>query len=264
MLSSATTLQRVCCLKGKFHSKKIGTMENDWLDRMTLLIGEEQTQKLQKANILIVGLGGVGSFAAEFLARAGIGRLTVVDGDEVDESNKNRQIIALDSTIGQAKAQLVKSRLEDINSEIEVEAINQFLEPEMMLDLVGKGFDYVLDCIDSIEPKFRLILACKRHNTRFISAMGAGGKMDASRVQVMSIWETENDGIAYQLRKRLKKQNAQRKFPVVCSPEPVNEKALQYTDGTNYKKTFYGTISYMPAIFGLYMAEFVIRKVITK
>ncbi len=237
-------------------------MENHWLDRMSLLIGDAQTQKLQEANILIVGLGGVGGFAAEFLARAGIGKLTVVDGDEVDVSNKNRQIIALDSTIGQSKAQLVKARLEDINPDIEVKAIHQFLEPAMMHDLVGKGFDYVLDCIDSIEPKFQLILACKRHNTRFISSMGAGGKMDVRKVKIMSIWKTENDGIAYQIRKRLKKKKALRKFAVVCSTEPLNEKALQYTDGSKYKKTFYGTISFMPAIFGLYMAEWVIRKIL--
>lgn len=237
-------------------------MTNDWLDRTTLLIGDEKSKKLQGARILIVGLGGVGGFAAEFLARAGVGKMTIVDGDNVDATNKNRQIIALDSTVGKSKAELVKSRMKDINPSMEIEAIQRFLEPEMMLDLVGEGFDYVLDCIDSIQPKFHLILACKRHNTRFISSMGAGGKMDVSQVKVMSIWATENDGIAYQIRKRLKKKNAQRKFPVVCSTEQVKEESLAFTDGENFKKTFYGTISYMPAIFGLYMAEYVIRKLI--
>ncbi len=227
---------------------------------MTLLVGDAQTRRLQEANILIVGLGGVGGFAAEFLARAGVGKLTVVDGDEVDITNKNRQIIALDSTIGQSKAQLIKSRLEAINPELEVEAIQQFLEPDMMLDLVGKGFDYVLDCIDSVQPKYHLILACKRHNTPFISSMGAGGKMDASKVKVMNIWKTENDRLAYQIKKLLKKKKALRKFKVVCSTEPINEDALEYTDGANYKKTYYGTVSYMPALFGLYMAEWVIRR----
>ncbi len=244
-----------------YESAKIDIVEKHWLDRMTLLVGEAQTRRLQEANILIVGLGGVGGFAAEFLARAGIGKLTVVDGDEVDITNKNRQIIALDSTIGQSKAQLIKSRLEAINPELEVEAIQQFLEPDMMLDLVGKGFDYVLDCIDSVQPKYRLILACKRHNTPFISSMGAGGKMDASKVKVMSIWKTENDRLAYQIKKLLKKKKALRKFKVVCSTEPINEDALEYTDGANYKKTYYGTVSYMPALFGLYMAEWVIRDV---
>ena len=235
-------------------------MDNPWLDRMTLLVGDVKARQLKDANVLIVGLGGVGGFAAEFLARAGVGKMTVVDGDIVDETNKNRQIIALDSTVGQPKAALIQARLKDINPSIEIKAIDQFLEPDMMLELVGKGFDYVLDCIDTIEPKFQLILACKRHNTRFISAMGAGGKMDVSKVKVMSIWATQNDGIAYQIRKRLKKKKAQRKFPVVCSTEPVNENALQYTADNIYKKTFYGTISYMPAIFGLYMAEYVLKK----
>ena len=244
-----------------YESAKIEIVEKHWLDRMTLLVGEAQTRRLQSANILIVGLGGVGGFAAEFLARAGVGKLTVVDGDEVDITNKNRQIIALDSTIGQSKAQLIKSRLEAINPEINVEAIHQFVEPDKMLDLVGKGFDYVLDCIDSVQPKYHLILACKRHNTRFISSMGAGGKMDVSKVKVMNIWKTENDRLAYQIKKLLKRKKALRKFKVVCSTEPVHEEALAYTDGTNYKKTYYGTISYMPAIFGLYMAEWVIRDV---
>ncbi len=237
-------------------------MKQQWLDRTTLLIGEAQQRKLQKAHILIVGLGGVGGFAAEFLARAGIGKMTIVDGDEVDITNKNRQIIALDSTIGQSKADLVKARLLDINPQMEVQAIHQFLEPEMMLDLVGKGFDWVLDCIDSIQPKYRLILACKRHNAKFISAMGAGGKMDVTKVKVMSIWKTENDRLAYQIKKLLKRKRALRKFKVVCSTEPICEEALAFTDGSGYKKTYYGTISYMPAIFGLYMAEYVIRKIL--
>ncbi|HHB78999.1 MAG TPA: tRNA threonylcarbamoyladenosine dehydratase [Saprospiraceae bacterium] len=237
-------------------------MAHHWLDRTTLLIGKEQRQRLQATRVLIVGLGGVGGFAAEFLARAGVGHMTIVDGDEVDVTNKNRQVIALNSTIGQPKAELVRARLEDINPDMEVEAINQFLEPDMMLELVGKGFDYVLDCIDSIQPKFHLILACKRHNTRFISAMGAGGKMDVSKVKVMNIWHTENDRLALQIKKLLKKKKALRKFKVVCSTEPIREDALEYTDGTKYKKTYYGTISYMPAIFGLYMAEWVIRKIV--
>lgn len=230
------------------------------MDRMTLLIGQEQVNNLQKSNILVVGLGGVGGFVVEFLARAGVGKMTIVDGDGVDDTNKNRQIIALDSTIGQPKVELIAKRLLDINPKIEVEVIHEFLEPERMLEVVGKGYDFVLDCIDSVQPKFFLILACKRHNVPFISSMGAGGKMDVSKVKVMNIWKTENDRLAYQIKKRLKKKKALRKFKVVCSTEPVNEEALEFTDGSNYKKTYYGTISYMPAIFGLYMAEHVLKK----
>ena len=232
------------------------------MERTTLLVGEISVEKLQNANVLIVGLGGVGSFAAEFLARAGVGKMTIVDGDDVDETNKNRQIIALDSTVGKSKAELVRSRLLDINSNLKIQAINQFLNPEDMLKLVENGYDFVLDCIDSIQPKFNLILACKRYSIPFISSMGAGGKMDASRVKVDSIWNTENDKLAAQLKKLLKKKKALRRFKVVYSPEQINPKSLQLTDGTNYKKSFYGTISYMPAIFGLYMAEHVIKKLI--
>lgn len=237
-------------------------MEDNWLERTALLVGDDSVEKLKKANVLVVGLGGVGGFAAEFLARTGIGKMTIVDGDDIDLTNKNRQIIALDSTIGKSKAQLLESRLRDINPTLEINAIKQFLNPEDMLELVGMGFDYVLDCIDSVQPKFNLILACKRHNLPFISAMGAGGKMDASKVKVDSIWNTENDKLAAQIKKLLKKKKAVRRFKVVFSPEQINDKSLQLTDGTNYKKSFYGTISYMPAIFGLYMAEYVIRKLI--
>ena len=188
--------------------------------------------------------------------------MTIVDGDEVDTTNKNRQIIALDSTIGMSKSQLVYDRLKDINPDLQITAINQFLNPDDMLDLVSTGFDFVLDCIDSVQPKFNLILACKRHRIPFISAMGAGGKMDVSKVKVSSIWKTENDKLASQIKKLLKKKKALARFKVVFSSEQIMDESLQLTDGKNYKKSFYGTISYMPAIFGLYMAEYVIRKLI--
>ena len=229
---------------------------------MTLLVGEENTTKLQNAKVLIVGLGGVGGFATEFLARAGVGQMTIVDGDEVDPTNKNRQIIALDSNEGKNKTDLFEQRLLDINPNLKLKTINEFLTPDRMLDVVGKGFDYVLDCIDSITPKFNLILACKRHNVPFICSMGAGGKLDASKVKVDNIWKTENCKLAYRIKKLLKKQNAKRGFKVVYSCEQVSDSALQMTDGTNFKKSFYGTISYMPALFGLLMSEHVIRKIL--
>ncbi len=235
-------------------------MERNWLERTSLLIGDKSLIKLQEANVLVVGLGGVGSFAAEFLVRAGIGQMTIVDGDDVDPTNKNRQIIALDSTIGVAKSRLVYNRLLDINPNLKIQEINQFLNPDDMLKLVESGYDFVLDCIDSVQPKFNLILACKRYSIPFISAMGAGGKVDASKVKVDSIWNTENDKLAAQIKKLLKKKKALRRFKVVYSPEQINSNSLQLTDGTNFKKSFYGTISYMPAIFGLYMAEHVIKK----
>lgn len=236
------------------------SLESNWLERTTLLIGEENTQKLQKLNVLIVGLGGVGGFAAEFLARAGVGNMTIVDGDKVDITNKNRQIIALDSTVNQPKTNLLYNRLKDINPHINIEIVEEFLTPDRMLELVGKGYDYVLDCIDSVQPKFNLILACKRHDVKFICSMGAGGKMSVADVKVDSIWKTKNDKLARTIRKMLTKKRALRKFSVVYSSEPINEKSLQMTDGLNYKRSFYGTISYMPAIFGLYMAEWVIKK----
>src|SRR5690606_22690117 len=136
-------------------------------------------EKLKRANLLVVGLGGVGSFAAEFLARAGVGKLTIVDGDTVDLTNINRQLPALHSTVGQPKVELVAQRLRDINPEIELTEINEFLTPEKMQAVIdGDQFDYVLDCIDSVTPKIELIKAAKRKRIKIVSCMGAGGKIN--------------------------------------------------------------------------------------
>ena len=235
-------------------------MQSEWLQRTELLIKEEGIEKLQSANILIVGLGGVGSFAAEFLVRSGIGNLTIVDGDTVDITNINRQLPALNSTIGKNKTDVVAERILDINPEINLKKINEFLEPERMEEiLTQEKFDYVLDCIDSLSPKLALIITCKRKKIKLVSAMGAGGKTDPSKVMVRDISKTNNCFLAKQIRKKLKKEQIHKGFRCVFSTEIQDENSLKMTDGSNYKKSFYGTISYMPAIFGLYAAAEVIR-----
>ena len=162
-----------------------------WLERTELLVQKEGIEKLQKANILIVGLGGVGSFAAEFIARAGVGKMTIVDGDVFDETNKNRQLPALNSTIGKSKAAVIADRIKDINPEIELKVLEEFLSPNRAFEVVSKEYDYVLDCIDSITPKINLIVAARRKKVKLISAMGAGGKLDASKVVVKDISKTK-------------------------------------------------------------------------
>lgn len=235
-------------------------MQSEWLQRTELLVKEEGIEKLQSANILIVGLGGVGSFAAEFLVRSGIGNLTIVDGDTVDITNINRQLPALNSTIGKNKTDVVAERILDINPEINLKKINEFLEPERMEEiLTQEKFDYVLDCIDSLSPKLALIITCKRKKIKLVSAMGAGGKTDPSKVMVRDISKTNNCFLAKQIRKKLKKEQIHKGFRCVFSTEIQDENSLKMTDGSNYKKSFYGTISYMPAIFGLYAAAEVIR-----
>ena len=240
-------------------------MQSEWLQRTELLVKEEGIERLQSANILIVGLGGVGSFAAEFLVRSGIGNLTIADGDTVDITNINRQLPALNSTIGKNKADVVAERILDINPEINLKKINEFLEPERMEEiLTQEKFDYVLDCIDSLSPKLALIITCKRKKIKLVSAMGAGGKTDPSKVMVRDISKTNNCFLAKQIRKKLKKEQIHKGFRCVFSTEIQDENSLKMTDGSNYKKSFYGTISYMPAIFGLYAAAEVIRFLLKK
>ena len=240
-------------------------MQNEWLQRTELLIKEEGIERLQSANILIIGLGGVGAFAAEFLVRSGIGNLTIVDGDTVDITNINRQLPALNSTIGKNKTDVVAERILDINPEINLKKINEFLEPERMEELLTQEkFDYVLDCIDSLSPKLALIITCKRKKIKLVSAMGAGGKTDPSKVMVRDISKTNNCFLAKQIRKKLKKEQIHKGFRCVFSTEIQDENSLKMTDGSNYKKSFYGTISYMPAIFGLYAAAEVIRFLLKK
>lgn len=231
-----------------------------WQERAELLFKPEGLQKLKNANVLIVGLGGVGSFAAEFIARAGVGKITIVDGDIVDITNINRQLPALHSTVGKAKVDLMGDRLMDINPELQLVKLNEFLSPERAYQLVSKEFDYVVDCIDSVTPKLNLMISAKRQKIKIISAMGAGGKLRADKVKVADISQTENCYFAKAIKKRLKREaKIDRGIKVVFSSEIQDPDSLRITDGSNFKKSFYGTSSYLPGLFGLYCAETVIR-----
>ena len=230
----------------------------EWTERAELLFKKEGLNKLQNANILVVGLGGVGSFTAEFLVRAGVGKMTIVDGDVVDITNINRQLPALHSTVGQPKITIVGDRLMDINPELKLTRVQEFLSPEKAFEIVSDEFDYVLDCIDSVTPKLNLIIAAKRKRVKIISSMGAGGKMEAAKVKVSCITQATNCMLAKTIRKRLKAVKID-KLKVVFSSEIQDETSLKMTDGSNYKKSFYGTNSYMPGLFGLHAAETVIR-----
>jgi tRNA A37 threonylcarbamoyladenosine dehydratase len=231
----------------------------EWTERSELLFKKEGLEKLQKSNVLIVGLGGVGSFAAEFIVRAGVGKMTIVDGDVVDITNINRQLPALHSTIGMPKIDIVGDRLMDINPALKLTRLKEFLSPERAFEIVSDEFDFVVDCIDSVTPKLNLIIAAKRKKIKIISSMGAGGKMDAAKVKVADISNTENCFLAKAIKKRLKEVKIDKGIKVVYSSEIQEESSLKVTDGKNYKKSFYGTNSYMPGLFGLYAAETVIR-----
>jgi tRNA A37 threonylcarbamoyladenosine dehydratase len=240
-------------------------MGKKWLERTELLIKEDGLEKLNQATVLVVGLGGVGSFAAEFLARAGVGHMTIVDGDTVDITNVNRQLPALHSTVGKHKVKIVAERLLDINPDLQLTKINEFLNPERMDEVLDSApFDYVLDCIDSVTPKLSLIIAAKRRRIKIVSSMGAGGKTDPSKVMVRDISKTEHCHLARQVRKRLKKVKIDKGVRCVFANDIQDEDSLKMTDGSNYKRSFYGTISYMPAIFGLYAASEVINHLLDK
>ena len=234
-----------------------------WLGRTELLIGSEALSRLRKTNVLLIGLGGVGSFAGEFLVRSGIGKITIVDGDTVDPTNKNRQLQALDSTAGQPKANLLKARYLDINPELEIQSFDHFLEPQDIDQLLtSEPFDFVLDCIDSVLPKITLLSTARKHKVKIYSSMGAGGKMDPSKIRVADLYQTKECKFAQQVRKQLKKIDKRKGIIAIYSEEIQPKAALKYTDGSKYKKSYYGTISYMPALFGLTMASEVIRKVV--
>lgn len=237
-------------------------MTDNWLERTTLLLGEQKLQLLRQANVLVVGLGGVGAYAAEMIARAGVGRVTIADADVVSESNINRQLIALHSTIGKEKSELMAERLRDINPDIELTVVNRFIkddETDTLLD--SAEFDYIVDAIDTLSPKLALIKGALDRNIPLVSSMGAGAKTDPTKMEICDIAKTHHCPLAHMLRKRLHKIGIRTGFQAVFSPEPVREGAMILCEEQN-KKSNTGTISYIPALFGIGCASVVIRGLI--
>lgn len=233
-----------------------------WLSRTSILIGEDTVHKLSEKHVMIVGLGGVGSFAAEFIARSGIGTMTIIDGDVVDPTNRNRQLPALATNHGQSKALIMAERLKAINPELVLNVVQQFVEPTRVAELLATKPDYIIDAIDSITPKVTFIKMAFESGLPLVSSMGAGAKLDPTKLQVVDISETFNCPFAQQIRKYLKAQNIVKGVKVVFSPERIIKESLMLTDGKNYKKSAYGTISYMPATFGAVVASVAIRDLI--
>ena len=239
------------------------TKDFSWLSRTALLIGKTGLENLANSHVMIVGLGGVGSFAAEFIARSGVGKMTIIDGDIIDPTNRNRQLPALATNHGVYKVKVMEDRLRSINPEVEIIAIQEFINPEMVLQHVNKKPDYIIDAIDSITPKITFLVTAFEENIPIVSSMGAGGKLDPTCLMVADISKTYNCVFAQQIRKMLKR-NHQIKHGIQCvfSPELPNKESMIMTDGSNYKKSAYGTVSYMPAVFGAVAASVVIRDLI--
>lgn len=236
-------------------------MEN-WLERTLLLLGEEKLGRIRQAHVLVVGLGGVGAYAAEMIARAGVGRMTLADADVVNETNINRQLVALHSTVGRQKAEVLAERLRDINPAIELAVINRYIKDEETYTLLDAApYDYVVDAIDTLSPKLALIAAALERRLPLVSSMGAGAKMDPTKLEIADISRTHHCPLAHMLRKRLHKLGIRSGFRAVFSPEPIREGAMILCEEQN-KKSNVGTISYIPPLFGIGCASVVIRGLI--
>ncbi len=234
-----------------------------WLSRTELLIGKEKIFRLSKAHVLVIGLGGVGSFAAEFICRNGVGTMTIVDGDTVDPTNRNRQLPALATNHGESKADIMAARLKAINPELTLHVIKTFINPDAVAEiLAAHSYDYIVDAIDSITPKITFLKEAYQRSMRIVSSMGAGGRMDPTMLKVVDISKTYNCNFAQQIRKNLKKEGIRKGIKAVFSTEEQLKESLILTDGSNYKKSAYGTMSYLPATFGAVCASVVIRDLI--
>ncbi len=235
-------------------------MAEQWNSRTEALLGPDGVERLRRARVLVVGIGGVGGYAAELLVRSGVGHITIVDADNVAPSNINRQPVALQSTIGESKVLLAAGRFRDINPDCEVVPMQQFVTPDSVEPLLAPGFDYVADCIDTVAPKVALLQGCLDRHMKVISSMGAGGRLDPSQVCYSRLWETREDGLARAVRTAFKKRGTRPLIPVVYSPEAPRSYALLEVNDRN-KRSSFGTLATVPALFGIYIANHIIRSI---
>ena len=271
-------------IKDKSEKMKDYNVEH-WTDRTELLLGKDKMQRLRDAHVLVVGVGGVGAYAAEMLCRAGVGEMTLIDADTVQPTNINRQLPATHSTIGQPKVEVLAERFRDINPDIKVHALPIYLTEELKIEnselkintpkgnaphevtknaqfsIFNFQFDFIVDAIDTIAPKCALIAEAMRRSIPIVSSMGAGAKSDITQIRFADIWDTYHCGLAKAVRTRLKKEGLRRSLPVVFSTEQADRNAIITVEGEQNKKSTTGTISYMPAVFGCYLAEYVIREI---
>lgn len=234
-----------------------------WQERTAVLLGEATLDSLAAKRVMVVGLGGVGAYAAEMLCRAGVGNLVLIDSDTVGESNLNRQLIALNSTIGKLKTDVLAERLKDINPAVNLVVVPEYVEEENLpriFETAGK-LDYVVDAIDTLAPKISLIKHCVQKGIPHVTAMGAGAKLDATKIRIADLSKSYNCPLAYILRKKLRKEGISKGFKVVFSEELPDRDAIVPMEERN-KKSQVGTISYLPAVFGCVCAQAAIEHLI--
>ena len=230
-----------------------------WQERTIQLLGKEKFSMLQDANILVVGMGGVGSMAAEMICRSGVGKMCIIDSDTVQAGNLNRQIPATHSSLNREKAVVMGERLKDINPGLELTVISEFIKEEGIPELLQSPYDYVVDAIDTLSPKIHLIYHAVNLGFKLASSMGSGGKVDPAQIAVADFGDTYNCRLAYLLRKKLRKLDVHGGFKVVFSTEQVGKEMIIPIEGEPNKKSTVGTSSYIPAIFGCTLASIVIR-----
>lgn len=232
----------------------------DWKVRTELVLGHEGIEELVKSHVLVVGLGGVGAYAAELIARSGVGEMTIVDNDVVSRSNINRQLPATQESVGQSKAQIMAARLRAINPDIKLNVIEEFLKGDSIPELINKThYDYVVDAIDTLAPKVFLLYHAYQKGLKIVSSMGAGAKADPTQVEIKDISKSYNCKLAFYVRKRLHKMGIRKGFKVVFSPERMEKKCFYLEEGGENKLSVVGTLPYLPPVFGCHLASVVIR-----
>lgn len=236
----------------------------DWRERTELLLGKEGLDRLAASTVAVIGAGGVGGYAAEMIVRAGVGKLILLDNDTVSVSNKNRQILALDSTVGRPKCEVLEQRLKDINPALETIVLQTYLDPDKTAGLLGQyRIDFLVDAIDTLAPKLSLIKYCLDNRIQLVSSMGAGAKMDATKVRIADVSKSFNCPLAAVVRKRLRRMGITKGFKVVFSEELPDMNAFVACD-EEHKKSNAGTISYLPAVFGCVCAQAAISSLLGK
>ena len=234
-----------------------------WQERTSILLGEQVLDSLAAKKVMVVGLGGVGAYAAEMLCRAGVGNMVLIDSDTVGQTNLNRQLIALNSTLGKLKSEVLVQRLLDINPKVQLTIISEYVEEEnipRIFETAGE-LDYVVDAIDTLAPKISLIKHCVQNGIPHVTAMGAGAKLDATKIRIADLSKSYNCPLAYILRKKLRKEGISKGFKVVFSEELPDREAIVPMEERN-KKSQVGTISYLPAVFGCVCAQAAIEHLI--
>lgn len=234
---------------------------SEWTKRTELLLGKKKYERLRVSNVLVVGTGGVGAYAAEMLVRAGVGKLTLIDADCVQPSNINRQLCALHSTIGKPKVEVLGLRFMDINPKIELTLKEEYLSEDSVCELLDTSdYDFIVDAIDTVAPKCALIIEALRRRIPIVSSMGAGAKTDITQIRFADLWETYHCGLSKAVRNRLKREKMHRPLPVVFCSQQADVNAVLKVEGERNKKTTTGTVCYMPAVFGCYLAQYVISR----